>query len=63
MIEANQMCHRKRRYWTEYEALRKARKCERKRKMPLKVYLCPFCLGWHLAKRGNPPAENPVLGM
>jgi hypothetical protein len=44
------MCHRKKRYWTEPWANRVAARCTAKRGTVLRVYKCPFCYGYHLAR-------------
>ena len=46
-----QQCFRKSLYLTESQARGVARKCEDKRGVKLKVYRCPVCLWWHLAKQ------------
>ena len=51
------MCASKRFYRTEGRALRAKKKCERSRPgTKLRIYACPFCLGWHLTKQSAPPA-------
>jgi len=44
-------CHSKRRYLTQVTAEAKARRCTEKRGMALRVYHCPYCLGFHLTKQ------------
>lgn len=55
--DANHACHRKKRYWTEGFALAVKKRVEGKRAVKLRVYACPFCLGFHLA-RTKPAAPS-----
>lgn len=52
-MNAEQSCHRKKRYWTEAYAQGIAAKCLRKRGVQLRVYLCEFCFGYHLTHKAK----------
>lgn len=47
-VDADRMCHRKHRFWTATKAKQIAERCAKKRGVRLRIYQCPFCLGYHL---------------
>lgn len=52
----------KARYATERQAIRVAMSSSRRSGLPLRVYRCPECKGWHLTKRPTwrPAARKPT---
>lgn len=46
-----QACRRKRRYWRIAKALREAARVSKIVGIPLHVYHCLICSGWHLTKK------------
>jgi hypothetical protein len=43
-------CWQKQRYKTEAKAKQAARRNQWRALLPLKVYHCPICKGWHVSK-------------
>lgn len=43
-------CRKKKRYSSEHEALRTAKKCTKERGTKLDVYYCNHCKGYHITK-------------
>ncbi len=52
-------CLRKRRYWSQVDALVMAARCMERRDVgALAAYRCRNCAGWHLTRQaGGPPTE------
>lgn len=62
MSDANQSCHRKKRYWTEGFASAVAQRVLEKRGVRVRVYRCSFCLGFHLTHKVPISAPQRATG-
>lgn len=54
-------CHAKRRHASKRVAARSAKEAQHRVALPLNVYRCPHCKGWHLTTRAQgAPKRKPT---